>query len=265
MAKEFWFPFYPAKWMTDAELRRCSKRARATWIDILCLMFDAESKGVLRTGSEAWSLEEIASSIPGNAAENLDDIRELLTKNAASREDGTGALMCRSMFDAWQLSNARRAAGSQGGRPRKANQKQNESKPITKTISKPLNVIMDVGIDLSGKGVQGETQPGPDPPEGTFAHFVPDGWLPLLDAWAGRRIMPLQVEMLGERIQRFGESLVKRALEMHVKAGKAHGNLTYLDKILEGGAQERGEVQQDEIARGVAKAVERQRRKRDGS
>lgn len=49
------FQFYPADWRNNAKLRRCSEAARGAWIDVLCLMHDADEYGVLR-----WPLAEIA-------------------------------------------------------------------------------------------------------------------------------------------------------------------------------------------------------------
>jgi len=114
-------------------------------------------------------------------------------------------------------------------------------------------------MGVRGKG--GVPPPDTPPPEGTFSHLVPLAWDSLLDAWAGRRVMPLQVEMLGERVQRFGELLVKRALEVHVKAGKAHGNLTYLDRILEGGAAEHKPAKKAKSTADIIADVERMERR----
>lgn len=214
----------------DGRLARWARLTPAEWQD--------QKDGVL----SAWTLGKDGRWYQAKLRAVYDKTCSLLSKRAEAGRAGAAAK--------WQTHS--NANGKRIAKPMRLPQQ-------TNTI-----VVTDTSTS-SGKGVQGETQPGPDPPEGTFSHLVPIAWDSLLDAWAGRRVMPLQVEMLGERIQRFGESFVKRALEMHVKAGKAHGNLTYLDKILEGGARDRGEVQQDEIARGIAKAVERQRRKRDGN
>ncbi len=244
--KDFWFPFYPSKWMSDAALRRTSKRARATWMDILCLMFDAESKGVLRTGHVAWSLEEIASTVPGNAAENLEDIEELLARNVASREDGTGALMCRLMFKAGQLSELRRAAGKMGGRPKKANQKQNESKVESKTITKPLTI--DVVSSSSPKeGVQGESGGPP-----SFVDLIPEDLYPLLQSWFPR-IGSYQLEMVGQRVHQYGVPRVRQAIEISIRNGNGLGKLGYIDTILKDGVREQPKAE-DLAQQGIALA-----------
>lgn len=49
------FQFYPADWLANAKLRRCSEAARGAWIDVLCLLHGADEYGILR-----WPLADIA-------------------------------------------------------------------------------------------------------------------------------------------------------------------------------------------------------------
>lgn len=51
------FQFYPADWRSNAKLRRCSDAARGAWVDVLCLLHDADEYGVLR-----WPLVDIAQA-----------------------------------------------------------------------------------------------------------------------------------------------------------------------------------------------------------
>ncbi|TJZ66824.1 hypothetical protein [Chitiniphilus eburneus] len=53
-----WFPFYPADWQANANLRRCTPAERAYWLDVMCLMHDSAQYGAL-----AWPLREIARAI----------------------------------------------------------------------------------------------------------------------------------------------------------------------------------------------------------
>lgn len=52
------FQFYPADWRNNAKLRRCSWAARGVWIEIMGLLHDSDSYGILR-----WNLKEIALAI----------------------------------------------------------------------------------------------------------------------------------------------------------------------------------------------------------
>lgn len=74
------FQFYTKDWLGNKKLRRCSREARATWIDVLCLMHDCEEEyGVLR-----WPLSEIADA--AHAPVKL--LRELVDKKVLKGSDG---------------------------------------------------------------------------------------------------------------------------------------------------------------------------------
>lgn len=46
-AKNPWMKFYPADWRADPQLRMCSLAARGLWVEMLCLMHEAEPYGHL--------------------------------------------------------------------------------------------------------------------------------------------------------------------------------------------------------------------------
>jgi len=52
------FQFYPGDWMRSSNLQRCSFAERGVWVQVLCLMHDAEPYGVLK-----WPLKDIAQAI----------------------------------------------------------------------------------------------------------------------------------------------------------------------------------------------------------
>lgn len=52
------FQFYPADWRNNAKLRRCGWEARGVWIEIMGLLHDSDTYGVLH-----WPLKEIAQAI----------------------------------------------------------------------------------------------------------------------------------------------------------------------------------------------------------
>src|ERR1700676_3461957 len=89
--------FYWGDFIRDPDLRRCSNAAVGVWIRCLCLMFDAERKGVLETHETPWTDEEIALAVGGRFDETMNAITELVTKGVASRNE-RGALMSRRMY-----------------------------------------------------------------------------------------------------------------------------------------------------------------------
>lgn len=52
------FQFYPADWLGNSNLRRCSHAEKGAWIDVVCLFHDAPEYGVIR-----WPLKDIAQAI----------------------------------------------------------------------------------------------------------------------------------------------------------------------------------------------------------
>jgi hypothetical protein len=83
------FQFYPGDWMKDPDLRRCSHAARGVWIDMLCLMFECSDRGVLASGGNPWSREDVAAAVGGNGDVTLRCIDELVAKGVAKvRDDG---------------------------------------------------------------------------------------------------------------------------------------------------------------------------------
>jgi hypothetical protein len=100
--------FYPGDWMKDPNLRRCSRAARGMWIDILCLMFECEDRGVLSTGGTPWTDEEIAAATSGDISEGLSCISELLRKGVAHRNQSGAIFSKRMVRDEHKRSETRK-------------------------------------------------------------------------------------------------------------------------------------------------------------
>jgi hypothetical protein len=155
------FQFYPGDWMKDPNLRRCSRAARGMWVDILCLMFECEDRGVLSTGGEPWSDEDIAAAVGGDIAEGLSCISELLRKGVAHRNQ-SGAIFSRRMARDEQIRQERTKAGKQGGSKTQAKLKQSSKQNRTPSSSSSDSVsketgarapnIFDVGVPLLTHG-----------------------------------------------------------------------------------------------------------------
>lgn len=74
------FQFYPADWLGNTNLRRCTHAEKGAWLDVLCLMHDSEEYGVLR-----WPLIDIAQAIGCSS----DDLKALVTKGVLKGDDTT--------------------------------------------------------------------------------------------------------------------------------------------------------------------------------
>lgn len=110
------FQFYPADWMKDPNLRRCTHAAKGVWIDILCLMSECEERGVLMTNGHVWDDEEIALAVGGDKQLVLSCIFELTLKGVSNRRPD-GALICRRMVRDERKRILCKEAGKRGGNP----------------------------------------------------------------------------------------------------------------------------------------------------
>lgn len=96
MSKQTDFIFDHLDWLTNPNVRRCSRAARGMWVDMLALMFGCEDRGVLSTGGVPWTDEEIAAASGGDISDGLSCIEELLQKGVAHRTS-SGAVFCKWM------------------------------------------------------------------------------------------------------------------------------------------------------------------------
>lgn len=126
------FSFYPGDWQKDQNLRRCSHAAKGVWIDMLCLMFECEERGVLASGGEPWSDEDVANAVGGAPDMTLSCIEELLAKGVVRRRQD-GALFSARLVRDEQIRLERAKAGSSGGSKTQAKRKA-KLKQTTKQI-----------------------------------------------------------------------------------------------------------------------------------
>lgn len=130
------FQFYPGDWMKDPALRRCSHAAKGIWMDLLCLMFECDERGVLASNGQAWTDAEIARAVGGDFTEVSNAIQELLRTGAARRNDD-GAIFCARMVRDEEVRKIRAESGKKGGNPVLLNQ--NSTKGISKIEPNPEN------------------------------------------------------------------------------------------------------------------------------
>ena len=111
------FQFYPGDWMKDPALRMASKAARGMWIDMLCLMFECEERGVLISGGKPWADSEIAGAVGGDTNANLLLLHELLEKGIAKRDKRGAIFNSRMVLDEQvRQANTQRQRRFRGGR-----------------------------------------------------------------------------------------------------------------------------------------------------
>lgn len=110
------FQFYPGDWQKDPNLRRCTHSAKGIWIDILCLMFECDERGVLATAGRPWTREEIAQAVGGDYNQTLSGIEELSVKGVVNLREN-GAYYSRRMVRDEQRRKTNLVNGKKGGNP----------------------------------------------------------------------------------------------------------------------------------------------------
>jgi hypothetical protein len=110
------FQFYPGDWRKDQNLSRASLQAKGAMIEIMCLAFECDKRGVLTTDGRPWSIDEIAFAMGGDKEQNILAIEELLSKKILKKTK-KGAIFSKRMVKDEELSKVRRRAGLNGGNP----------------------------------------------------------------------------------------------------------------------------------------------------
>jgi len=110
------FQFYPADWLKDHKLKRCSFKAKGVWIDILSNAFECPEKGLLRDENGPYSRQEILAMLTGRQREKREGFNELVEKGVIKQLDDK-TYYSKRMYEQWRLSEIRSKAGSKGGNP----------------------------------------------------------------------------------------------------------------------------------------------------
>ncbi len=84
-----WFKMNAADYLGDIKLKRCSFAARGVYIELLCIAFQCDERGVFITEGIVWTKDEILRSIAGDINEISAAWDELVRwKRFKQRDDG---------------------------------------------------------------------------------------------------------------------------------------------------------------------------------
>jgi hypothetical protein len=114
--KQPWFKFYPSDWSGDRKLHMCSIGARGLWIEMLCVMHEADPYGHLMTDGKAVTSRQIASLAGIPLAECGKYLAELESAGVYSRTE-TKVIYSRRMVRDKAKAEQDRKNGKGGGNP----------------------------------------------------------------------------------------------------------------------------------------------------
>jgi len=90
MSARPWFKFFPTDWRADAALRMCSLGARGLWLEMVCLMDEAEPRGYLTVKGKPVTPKQLAILAGCTVPEVTSLLSELEEAEVFSRgPDGT--------------------------------------------------------------------------------------------------------------------------------------------------------------------------------
>jgi hypothetical protein len=165
MAKLPAFQFYPGDWRKDVGVQSLDYFDRGVWHEMLCLMHESERRGVLVLNGQAMNEDALARLLGLDKQTLTTTITTLLTTGVASREAGTGALMCRRMVRDEKLSEIRRDSGKKGGNPallnqnqttlhkQTSNQKPTPSSSSSTSTTRPTNGTAGIDANMAARGL----------------------------------------------------------------------------------------------------------------
>lgn len=111
-----WVKFYTSDWRADPSLRMCSLAARGLWMEMLCVMHEAQPYGSLLVKGQAVTKRQLASLAGATEKETVAALKELEDAGVFSRdEDGT--VFSRRMRRDVEKAERDKANGKLGGNP----------------------------------------------------------------------------------------------------------------------------------------------------
>lgn len=114
--KQPWLKFYPSDWSGDRKLHMCSIGARGLWVEMMCVMHEAEPYGHLVTDGKPVTNRQIASLAGVPLAECGRYMMELESAGVYSRTD-TGTIFSRRMVRDKAKAEQDHKNGKGGGNP----------------------------------------------------------------------------------------------------------------------------------------------------
>lgn len=151
-----WFKFYPSDWRADPALRMCSIGARGLWMEMLCVMHEAEPRGSLLVNGNPVSERQLAGLAGCSLKEVTGFIEELEAAGVFSRDNG--AIYSRRMRRDDEKAERDKANGRNGGNPalkRGVNPQDKAQKPEARSQNSDAHA--------SGEATSPPPAPAPDP------------------------------------------------------------------------------------------------------
>lgn len=128
MSARRWSKFWWQDWQRDPALRMCSLAARGAWIEMLCLMADANPVGHLLVNGRAPSMRQL-SAVLGCSEKEAKKLVDELEENGVFSRLEDGVIYSRRMVRDKAISDEAAINGKKGGNPQIKQKPRGKVKP----------------------------------------------------------------------------------------------------------------------------------------
>lgn len=132
-------------------------------MDLLCVAFECDERGVFATAGVPWTVDEIARAAGGDLTHTLPCVQELIRKGVAKRNKA-GAIFSARLVRDESIRKIRTEAGKKGGNPDLL--KQNSTKGLTTGVKQNPTPSPSPSLSASSSKSKtkdsGRTESGPD-------------------------------------------------------------------------------------------------------
>lgn len=127
-----WFKFWPDAWKSNNKLRMCSMASRGLWIEMMCIMHEAEPRGHLTIAGEPVS-ENALAKIVGESVEDVKIWLSELDNMGVFDRRKNGVIVCRKIERDEKNARKKRENGKKGAAARYGKQTENDGLPWQKS------------------------------------------------------------------------------------------------------------------------------------
>lgn len=139
------FQFYPDDWVSEAGLRLCSLEAKGLWIELLCIVWRLEDRGVLRINGKKITSKGLAKMM-GENLEKIERCLKELKDNDVYSTLSDGTIYSRRQVREAYIQKIRSEAGKKGGMVKQSPNKK-EAK-LKQTAEEEVEVEEEKGVGI---------------------------------------------------------------------------------------------------------------------
>lgn len=143
-----WLKFFPSDWRADPSLRMCSVAARGLWMEMLCVMHEADPRGSLFVNGRPITERQLAG-LAGITVDEISSLLQELEDAGVFSRDGD-VIFSRRMRREDEKAARDKANGSKGGNPKLAS----DNPPLNPRLNpgvNPQDNVKDKGQDKAQK------------------------------------------------------------------------------------------------------------------